>query len=79
MIVELAQLFDGTPTKRLVADEGMTCVRTADGLDFGSEVLLGYRYRDYNGNVLDAPILELPEDFHEEEAPIIEEEEGGMA
>ena len=76
MIIQDATLFDGTPTKRIIADEGMTCIRTADGIDFGSDVLLGYRYRDAEGNVLPEGVLEVPADFHEEESTM---EEDGYA
>lgn len=68
MTQERITLVDGTESWKLIADEGMTLIRIADGIDFGKEVTLGYRYRGYDGSVLEEPMLELPEDFHEEES-----------
>ena len=68
MTQERITLVDGTESWTIRADEGMTLIRTADGIDFGKEVTLGYRYRGYDGSVLEEPVLELPEDFHEEES-----------
>lgn len=65
MKIENAELFDGTITKRIIADEGMTLIRISDNIDFGNDVLLGYRYRDNLGNLLPNKILEQPEDFKE--------------
>jgi len=69
MTIQDATLWNGTPTKRIIAGEGKTCVRIADGIDFGDDVLLGYRYRDAQGNELPEGVLELPEDFEEREKP----------
>lgn len=73
MKIENAELFDGTITKRIIADEGMTLIRISDNIDFGNDVLLGYRYRDNLGNLLPERVLEQPEDFSEQ--LIIEEEQ----
>ena len=67
MTQERIILPNGTESWKIIADEGMTLIRTADNMDFGSEVYLGYRYRDAHGDLLDAPVLELPSDYHEEE------------
>ena len=76
MTQERYVLPNGTESWKIKAEEGMTCIRTLDGIDFGTEVILGYRYRDAVEDVLDTPVLEQPSDYHEE-AP--KEEEGGMA
>lgn len=66
MKIENINLIDGTLSKRIIADEGMTFIRISDNIDFGNDVILGYRYRDNTGNLLFQKILELPEDFKEE-------------
>lgn len=66
MKIENIHLIDGTLSKRIIADEGMTFIRISDNIDFGNDVILGYRYRDNKGNLLSQKILELPEDFKEE-------------
>ena len=73
MIIKNIELFDGTSSKQIIADEGMTLIRIADNIDFGPDVILGYRYRDNLGNLLSEKILEQPEDFIEQ--PITEEEQ----
>lgn len=66
MKIENINLIDGTLSKRIIANEGMTFIRISDNIDFGNDVILGYRYRDNKGNLLSQKILELPEDFKEE-------------
>lgn len=48
----------------LVADEGKALRRISDGIIFGKEMRLGYTYY-INGNLLEEPHLEVPEDFDE--------------
>lgn len=52
-------LNDGTSSYIIKADLGYKLVRKSDGIDFGDEVWLGYRYEDGN------KILEVPSDFEE--------------
>lgn len=65
MTKERIILPNGTESWKILADEGMTFKRVADGIVFGNEVILGYRYRDAEGNLLEEKVLELPEDFEE--------------
>ena len=75
MTKEKIILPEGTDSFKITAAEGKTLIRTADNMDFGEVVYLGYRYRDAVGELLDAPVLELPEDYHEEYAKVESEEE----
>ena len=74
MTQERITLVDGTESWKLTADEGMALIRIADEIDFGSEVTLGYRYRNAGGELLDEPVLEVPSDFREEHAEINEDD-----
>ena len=56
----------------VTAAEGKTLRRISDGEMIGGEIYLGLRYRDINGNILDKPYLEKPEDFEEIDEPVEE-------
>lgn len=71
MTTEQYTLITGETSYHIIADEGMTF--TKDGQDYGNEIWLGYKYRDNEGNVLDTPILEQPNDYTE---VVIEEDIG---
>lgn len=64
---ELYRLYNGELSSILTADEGMMIVRNADGMRFGEQIYLGYRFE--NGKA----IMEMPSDFHQE--PWVDEEE----
>ncbi len=48
----------------IYADEGKHFVRKSDGMLFGKTIILGYAYY-INGEKLEEPRLETPEDFEE--------------
>jgi len=73
MTQERVILPNGMESWKIIADEGKTCVRTLDNIDFGTEVILGLRHRNAVGDLLPQPVLEKPEDFHEED--LVEEVE----
>lgn len=52
-------LNDGTTSYIIKANDGCKFVRKSDGVDFGNEIWLGYRFD--NGN----KVLEVPSDFEE--------------
>lgn len=56
----------------LMADEGKVLRRIVDGWISGAEVYLGYVYY-LNGNRLENPIRELPEQYEEIDEPITED------
>lgn len=64
---ELYRLYNGELSSILTADEGMMIVRNADGMRFGEQIYLGYRFE--NGKA----IMEMPSDFHQE--PWVDDEE----
>lgn len=61
-------LFDGTQSYIITPDEGKALKRTSDGLVSESEIWLGYTYY-LNGEKLETPLLEKPEDYEEIDAP----------
>ena len=63
---ELYRLYNGELSSILTADEGMMIVRNADGMRFGEQIYLGYRFEDGNA------IMEMPSDFHQE--PFVEDD-----
>lgn len=56
---------------KITAEEGKVFKRKSDGFVYGNEIYLGYTYY-LNGEKLDEPHLEVPEDFEEVEQ-VIEE------
>lgn len=66
MTVEEITLVNGDKGYHMIADEGMEFVRDMDGFRFGNELWLGYRYIDADHNILETPVLEVPEDYHQE-------------
>lgn len=64
---ELYRLYNGELSSILTADEGMMIVRNADGMRFGEQIYLGYRFDDGKA------IMEMPSDFHQE--PWVDDEE----
>ena len=52
----------------LYAGLGKTLKRISDGIDFGSEIILGYTYY-LGGHKLDEPLLELEEDYERDIHP----------
>lgn len=58
--------IDELNTNHILAEEGMVFKRKSDGLMFGRELWLGYTYY-LGGELLQEPLLELPE--HYEEVP----------
>ena len=52
----------------IIAEDGMVFQRISDDSIFGPEAWLGYTYY-INGELLEEPLLELPEHFREIEAP----------
>lgn len=64
---ELYRLYNGELSSILTADEGMMIVRNADGMRFGEQIYLGYRFEDGKA------IMEMPADFHQE--PWVDDEE----
>ena len=53
----------------ILAEEGMVFKRISDGFIHGEELYLGYTYY-LGGELLETPLLELPEHFEEVEKPI---------
>lgn len=53
----------------MYAGLGKSLKRIADGMDFGSEITLGYTHY-LGGEKLDTPLWELPEHYEREEIPI---------
>lgn len=60
--------IDKNDSSHIIAEEGKVFKRKSDGLIFGDEILLGYTYY-INGEKLDEPHLEVPEDFEEIDTP----------
>ena len=56
--------IDHKNDKHIIADEGKTFRRISDKKNYGTEVYLGYSYY-LNGEKLDVPVFEKPEDFEE--------------
>lgn len=50
--------------KHIIADDGKTFERIADGTNYGKDIYLGYSYF-IGGEKLDVPHLDKPEDFRE--------------
>lgn len=57
----------------ILAEEGMVFRRISDGFIYGEEVYLGVTYY-LGGELLDEPLLELPEHFEEIEKPELDNE-----
>ena len=55
--------------KTIYAGLGKTLKRLSDGMDFGSEITLGYTYY-IGGEKLDTPLWELPEHYERVEIPL---------
>lgn len=58
----------------IVADDDMHFVRKTDGKEF-EEGYLGIEFRDKDGNLLEHPYIEKPEDYDEVPIPVPNEEE----
>ena len=56
--------IDPNDSKHIIADEGKKFIRKEDGLDYGTEIFLGYTYY-INGVRIDPPKEEQIEDFDE--------------
>lgn len=61
-------VIDKNDSFHIIAEEGKVFKRKSDGLIFGEEIFLGYTYY-INGEKLDEPHLEVPEDFEEVDTP----------
>ena len=55
--------------KTIYAGLGKTLKRISDGIDFGSEITLGYTHY-IGGEKLDTPLWELPEHYERVEIPL---------
>ena len=53
----------------ILAEEGMVFRRISDGFIYGNEIHLGHTHY-LHGELLDEPLLELPEHFEEIDDPI---------
>ena len=60
--------IDKDSPSHIIAEDGMVFQRIRDDSIFGPEVWLGYTHY-INGELLEEPLLELPEHFREIEAP----------
>ena len=66
----------------IIAEEGKMLRRKEDGWEAGEELALGYfYYKLVDGEMVkrDEPLLELPSDYEEIDAPVIEENAGEEA
>ena len=61
--------IDTNNQNHILAEEGMVFKRISDGFIYGEELYLGYTYY-LGGELLETPLLELPEHFEEVEKPI---------
>lgn len=59
---------DELNNRHLIADEGKVFRRISDNWIAGQEIYLGYAYQ-INGEVLNKPLLELPEHYEEIDDP----------
>ena len=57
----------------ITAEEGKVFKRISDGFIYGNEIHLGYTYY-LGGEILETPLLELPEHFEEVEKPELDNE-----
>ena len=60
--------IDKDSPSHIIAEDGMVFQRISDDSIFGPEVWLGYTHY-INGELLEEPLLELPEHIREIEAP----------
>lgn len=65
-------VIDELNNRHVIADEGKVLCRISDGWVAGKEIFLGYTYR-IGGELLDEPLLELPEHYEEIDAPVEDE------
>lgn len=63
---------DELNNRHLIADEGKVLRRISDSWNAGTEIYLGYTYY-LNGELLEEPLLELPEHYEEVDEVIIED------
>ena len=61
--------IDTNNQNHILAEEGMVFKRISDGFIYGNEIYLGYTHY-LNGELLDEPLLELPEHFEEIDYPV---------
>lgn len=64
--------IDTNNQNHILAEEGMVFKRISDGFIYGVEIYLGFTYY-LGGDLLETPLLELPEHFEEVE-DLIEED-----
>lgn len=62
-----------TEGNKITAEPGKVLRRISDGFIYGNEVYLGFTHY-LNGELLDEPLLELPEHFEEIEKPELDNE-----
>ena len=60
--------IDTNNQNHILAEEGMVFKRISDGFIYGEEIYLGLTYY-LGGELLETPLLELPEYFEEVENP----------
>lgn len=64
--------IDKNNDNHMIAEEGKVLRRISDGWVAGNEIYLGYTYY-LNGELLEEPLLELPEHYEEVDEALIEE------
>jgi hypothetical protein len=74
MQLEKYTLANGMDSYKITADEGKIIVRVIDKKRCGTSIALGMAFRDKDGNVLDKPYLEKPEDYTEDDMTSQEKE-----
>ena len=65
--------IDTNNQNHILAEEGMVFKRISDGFIYGEEIYLGYTHH-LGGELLETPLLELPEHFEEIEKPELDNE-----
>ena len=65
--------IDTNNQNHILAEDGMVFKRISDGFIYGNEIYLGCTHY-LNGELLDEPLLELPEHFEEVEKPELDNE-----
>ena len=65
--------IDTNNQNHITAEEGKVFKRISDGFIYGNEINLGYTHY-LHGELLDEPLLELPEHFEEIEKPELDNE-----
>ena len=65
--------IDTNNQNHILAEEGMVFKRISDGFIYGADIYLGFTYY-LGGELLETPLLELPEHFEEIEKPELDNE-----